>query len=293
MSNRRFILSILVSTLFAGSASALNNRSAVSVGGLDSNPCTVASPCRSFSVALAATASGGEVVALDSAGYGPFTIHQDVTVTGAPGIHAAITAPAGVAIDISGGSHVFLANLTILGNGSGTTGIRNTGALFLHVQNCFIEGFAGFGVVQPSGSMRTLVDHSTIDNDATGIEFADSSGVVDSSTINDCQNFGIRVVNTASPPTSFVVTSSMLRWNQVGVDVAANTSGSGVRATIDRCSFVNNGAGVQVNEVAGAFTTVILMSNNLESITGNGAYYSTGNNFIDLVSASLTQVGFQ
>src|SRR5437868_13874179 len=79
-------------------AIALNNRSAVSVTGLDSNTCSVASPCRSFGVALVATADGGEVVALDSAGYGPFSVGQNVTVSGAPGLHAAILGTPGDAI---------------------------------------------------------------------------------------------------------------------------------------------------------------------------------------------------
>jgi hypothetical protein len=58
----------------AAAASALNNRSAVSVSGNDVNPCTTVSPCRSFVAAVAATNAGGEVIAIDSGGYGPFVI---------------------------------------------------------------------------------------------------------------------------------------------------------------------------------------------------------------------------
>src|SRR5882672_11336232 len=81
---------------------ALNNRSAVSVNGSDADPCTVPSPCRTFTAALAATASGGEIIAIDSGGYGQsFTVSQPVTVSGAPGVHAAITATTGTAITIN------------------------------------------------------------------------------------------------------------------------------------------------------------------------------------------------
>src|SRR5438445_535301 len=83
--------------------SVLNNRSAVSVNGSDLNACTVASPCRSFNAAIAETAPSGEIVALDSAGYGPFTVTMDVTISGAPGVHAAITATSTDAITISVG----------------------------------------------------------------------------------------------------------------------------------------------------------------------------------------------
>ena len=92
---RRISLFSLFAFLVAAVATAQNNRSAVAVSGNDLNPCTVASPCRSFAVALAHTVAGGEVIALESGGYGPFTVTQSVTVSGAPGVHAAITATSG------------------------------------------------------------------------------------------------------------------------------------------------------------------------------------------------------
>src|SRR6266550_6864327 len=94
----------LVSLLIASAAVAQplgNNRSAVSVAGNDANACTTTAPCRSFSVALSRTNPGGEVIAFDSGGYGPFTITYSVSVIGAPGIHAAITTGTSDAIDVN------------------------------------------------------------------------------------------------------------------------------------------------------------------------------------------------
>src|SRR5438067_11903719 len=85
------VLCIFVSV----SAFAASSRTAVSVNGSDSNPCTVASPCRSFSAAIAQTALGGDVVALDSGGYGTFIVNQPLTVQAAPGVYAGITVPSG------------------------------------------------------------------------------------------------------------------------------------------------------------------------------------------------------
>ena len=62
---RRISLFSLFAFLVAAVATAQNNRSAVAVSGNDLNPCTVASPCRSFAVALAHTVAGGEVIALE------------------------------------------------------------------------------------------------------------------------------------------------------------------------------------------------------------------------------------
>src|SRR5437762_12772434 len=97
MSNRSRAVAVvaLLFSFAAPAAFALNNRSAVSVTGFDTNPCTPASPCRSFSYAITQTNPDGEIIALDTAGYGPFTIDRVITVCGAPAVHAAITATTG------------------------------------------------------------------------------------------------------------------------------------------------------------------------------------------------------
>src|ERR1700747_3305666 len=107
-----FVLS--VSSAFA------NNRSAVSVNGNDLNPCTVASPCRSFTAAIALTNPGGEVIALDSAGYGPFAVPSSLTISGAPGVHAAITVTLvsgiGITVNAAATDNVTLRSLVVIGN---------------------------------------------------------------------------------------------------------------------------------------------------------------------------------
>src|SRR5215831_4846127 len=81
--NTRITASLLASSLLlilASGASAQVQRTFVSGGGSDSNPCSRTAPCRTFGQALSQTSSGGEVVALDSAGYGPFSITQAVSI---------------------------------------------------------------------------------------------------------------------------------------------------------------------------------------------------------------------
>jgi hypothetical protein len=206
MSRIQWVLVGVILQSIAFSGFAANNRSAVSSTGLDTNPCTVAAPCRSFGAAIAVTANGGEVIALDSAGYGPFTINQDVSVSGAPGIHAAITATSGNAISVTGGVNgVYIQNLFILGGGTGAGGISDTGAFRLRVSNCFIEGFISFGIQATIGVL--LVDHTLVENDGTGIDFADTNGgAVDESSVNRCSTTGIHFIwlpkrRTAGSPT--------------------------------------------------------------------------------------------
>jgi hypothetical protein len=74
---------------------------------------------------MAQTNPGGNVIVLDSAGYGTFTIAKSVSIIVPAGVFAGI-APGpggnGVVIDVPGG-HVRLQGLTISGNG-GNVGIK-------------------------------------------------------------------------------------------------------------------------------------------------------------------------
>jgi hypothetical protein len=66
----------LIATLASSGAYALSNHTFVSGNGSDSNPCSIAAPCRSFAGALAQTSTGGEIAVLDTAGYGAVTIRS-------------------------------------------------------------------------------------------------------------------------------------------------------------------------------------------------------------------------
>src|SRR6266700_1968683 len=71
--------------------------------GNDANPCTRTSPCRNFQAAIAQTLPGGEVIALDSGGYGPVTITQAVALIAPAGVYAGISVFSGAGIAINAG----------------------------------------------------------------------------------------------------------------------------------------------------------------------------------------------
>src|SRR5262249_15628078 len=154
---------------------ALNNRSAVSVNGLDTNPCTLASPCRSFTQAIPATNPGGEIVALDSAGYGPFTISGSLTVSGAPGTHAALTVTTGAGITLSAIStdNVTIRNLVLIGAGGGS-GLSGT-AGHLHMMGCAISGFTSAAIDFQGGAFT--IDRCDLLDNGTGIGITSATGL--------------------------------------------------------------------------------------------------------------------
>src|SRR5262249_6314859 len=114
---RSILTGIAVSLVVLSSAFAQSGRTFVSAGtGSDLNACSRSAPCRSFTAALAVTNAGGEVIALDSGGYGPFTVSKAVSITSPGGVYAGLTVPSGTGVTINAGASdvVRLSGLTIV-----------------------------------------------------------------------------------------------------------------------------------------------------------------------------------
>jgi len=171
-------------------------RTFVSTGGNDANACTRAEPCRNFAAAIANTTAGGEVVALDSGGYGAFSIDKAITIAGAPGAHVAVTVFSGTGITVNVGANdtVVLRNLYVTGLG-GLTGIFFQGGGRLFVESVVASGLSNRGLeatapnaelfvrdsvfrsnasagVQVTGSLRAEVADSRADRNGFGFYFA-------------------------------------------------------------------------------------------------------------------------
>jgi hypothetical protein len=152
------------------SAYAQAQRTFVSAAaGNDANPCTRALPCRGFAAAIATTATDGEVVVLDSGGYGPVAITQAVTLFAPSGVYAGVTAFSGTAISISPAPTevVRIAGISLNSLGA-TTGINATEGL-VFIENCSFERFTSSGV-RFSGS-KLDVNDSVFRNTAMGSSY--------------------------------------------------------------------------------------------------------------------------
>jgi len=143
----------LVSLLLANAdaAAATAQRTFVASSGNDANPCTLALPCRGFAAAVAQTSAAGEVIVLDSAGYGAVAITQSVSIIAPSGVYAGISVPptgsaTGVLI-ATAGVEVVLRGLTINSTG-GTYGVRMTSGAKLTLEDCVISRFATDGTAK-------------------------------------------------------------------------------------------------------------------------------------------------
>ena len=129
-------------------AGASAQRTFVSSTGVDNSVCNLTGPCRSFAAAIAVTNFGGEVVVLDSAGYGPVIITQSVSLIAPPGVYAGISvfAPdAGVVVNAGASDKVLLRGLSITGQG-GINGIVVASAAEVSIENCVVSHMTGSGI---------------------------------------------------------------------------------------------------------------------------------------------------
>jgi hypothetical protein len=162
----------------ASPALALANRVFVSARlGNDANSCDNAlTPCQTFAGAVTQLNPNGEVIVLDSGGYGPVTITQGVTIEAPAGVTAFIHPPSGDAITVNAsGATVTLRGLVL--NGGTQSGISVPAVGTLNVENCFITGFGFEGIYMFSPGqlnvkgtdIKNCANNGIIVNNSTGV----------------------------------------------------------------------------------------------------------------------------
>jgi hypothetical protein len=296
----RFALGpILFVALFATASIAQNNRSFVSGAGLDSNPCSLTLPCRTFGQAISVTNTGGEVIVLTSAGYGPFTINKAVTVEAPAGVYAGITATGssdGIDIDAGSMDTVILRGLTVTSQGSSGSGIVFNSGGALHIETCVTSGFLangsvdgihGSGIGINNFGNVFVTDTIARDNDIgitigpTGTGTTDTAYVaMDQVQLDGNTVYGMFVV--PSGPGAIVTAairnssaSDNGEGNGVGI-FAAGVNGGTADLDIESCLIANNdGSGLTEGEGSGSKGAMSISNCTITGNTGD-AYFSSG-----------------
>jgi hypothetical protein len=135
----------------------------VSGSGNDSNACTFASPCLTFTGALAKTTAGGIITAMDAGDFGPVSISKSVTIDGNNLGSITDSNSSEIMISITSSSaNVIVQNLTINGLGSASYGIDVTSGNLI-VDNCRIMNFVEDGIFF-QGTGNLTVENSRIES---------------------------------------------------------------------------------------------------------------------------------
>jgi hypothetical protein len=260
------IVATAVVALHSASASAQAVRTFVSGLGSDTNPCSGTQPCRTLAHAISMTNAGGEIVVLDSSGYGTLTISKAITIT-AVGVDAAISiGNAGDdGIDITAGASdaVNLNGLTLIGNGIGTSGISLSSAGTLNIQNCSITGFGNDGIFLGGAATSSLSDTIIANNGQHGVEF-DPSAAANASFLR---------VQMLGNQNDFFLEN----FNASGTAVAASLEDSVVAGS--------SSAGINVESINNATTTTVNLSNS--QVFNNNLGLEVANGVINLEQVTL------
>jgi hypothetical protein len=200
----------------------------VSATGLDGNPCTFASPCRTFQHAHDVAPSGGEIDVLDPAGYGALTITKAISIQGHG--FAGIAAVSGDAITVNAGAtdKINLRGLLIDGVGTGNNGVTFTAGATLDVQECLVRNFKGNGILfQPSGTSTLFVSDGRIaanGGDGIAVLGGGAIGAINRVTIENNVLFGLHFGNGSPTTVSLTVSDSTISNNGAGVALVGSAN---------------------------------------------------------------------
>ena len=275
--NRKTLIFVLIAILtlcFASMAQAQATRTWVSGVGDDANPCSRTAPCKTFAGAISKTATGGEISVLDPGGFGAVTITKSITINGEgtlAGILAAGTV--GVIINPPSTGVVTLRNLSIVGAGTGTDGIRILNGAKINIEKCSINGFINQGIdIIPN--VAALVQHVNVSD----------------TDIRHNTQQGIQVLPAGGAQIRLVVTDSLINNNGLaGVDIAgANNSGSVTRSTLS-----NNNPGAQAQQATSTLflDSCLIVNNATSGITSQAGVVRVHNSTISNNAAAIAGAG--
>src|SRR5215472_11777920 len=231
---------VFACSMYASSAQA--QRVFVSATGSDGNPCSFASPCRSFQHAHDVAPAHGEIDVLDPAGYGAVTITKAISIQG-HGFSGITVAGGANGITINAGSSdaITLNGLILDGANVGFNGIVFNSGSSLAVSNCVVQNFfwngsSGFSgsipgngvLIQPtSGAVKFVITNTIVSNNGSiGIFYvppsgsATAAGVIDQVVATN-NRYGIVITtqNGGGPTTTAISNSIASNSTIVGIIV--------------------------------------------------------------------------
>ena len=224
--------------------------------GNDANDGSRGSPKRNFQAAHDAVAAGGQIVVLDTAGYGALNITKSVAVTVPPGVNGFVTVSgdnSGITINAGAGDVVALRGLIVEGGGSGNSGLGISAVTVgnVSVVDCTARSFAtGIGVA-PTTAGKAYVHNCEVRGCANGL------------LINSGSQLGSVIA---------LVTGCRLEQNQFGLNASNPNSSASVDVTLVDCALAGNTA-----YAVTAFATGCLVRADNCRITGNAGGVSVGN----------------
>lgn len=283
-----FLATVFTAMLAPGLAAAQSARTFVSGDGSDSNPCTVAAPCRSFAQALSQTSSGGEILVLDAAGYGPLAINKAVSIVSPTGVYAGITVPPnGTGVAIYSNVAVTLRGLTINGAGVGATGIAVSGGGTVEVHDCTVRGVTQNGIIFSDAGTLLIADTTVTQSGAAAIHMraanADGRNALSMSRVKlTNSDKGFNMIGASGSSGYATMDGSIIAGNNTGISLATDTGSATMVTLFSSASALQNNT---MSYNVGTGTSLVLEKTSSRprgplASMNNGKIYSFGDNAI-------------
>ena len=289
--------------LFSATGAATTaQRTFVASTGNDTNPCSIAAPCRGFARAITQTSAGGEVIVLDSAGYGPVTVTKSASIIAPAGTYAGISVISGNGVTVNApGATVVLRGLSINGQG-GNNGIVLQAAARLRVENCVISAMhiAGISHMATAPDAELIVlDTIVRDNGGSGIYLLANVGSLVLDHVRSEHNGGNGVSLTPSVGSLgalATIADSVFTHNEGDGIGADSVGGATITLHVDRSVMSNNGQnGFRAAASAGSGVATVsrnaISDNGGDGISiGEGAAVAASENVVHRNSGSGVHV---
>jgi hypothetical protein len=255
MKTSNIVKFLVVVVMGSGLTFGQASRTWVSGVGDDANPCSRTAPCKTFAGAISKTAAGGEIDALDPAGYGALTITKAITIDGGGGQVASVLVSGtnGIVVQAGPSDVVILRNLRFNGIGTGLNGIRFLSGRDLNVENCYIFGFLQNGIdiaLNQATPASVHVFHSVLKN---------NGGV------------GIRAANAVAPSVLVGIDFTEIALDNIGVEAASHSSVTINNAMISKAA----SDGIKSDSTTGGDSVISIAHSELIN-NANGATSTAG-----------------
>jgi hypothetical protein len=213
--------------------------------GNDVNDGSRGSPKRNFQAAHDAVAAGGQVVVLDTAGYGALKITKSLAITVPPGVNGFVTVTGtnnAITVAAGAGSVVSLRGLIIEGGGSRQSagngpgfGLYVTSVGWLSVEDCAIRNFLDALPFIPTNTGRLAVHNTTVRNCRYGIDLQGVGGGDTSAVISGCRLENLNEAVIATGVVLAELEDSVIAQGNIAVHIG--TSPDFTRVAVSNCKF--------------------------------------------------------
>jgi hypothetical protein len=286
--HRLFSACVLAAAALAVGQALAAQRHFVASTGNDANPCALLQPCRTFAAAAALVDPNGEIIVLDTAGYGAVTVTKPLSIISPSGVYAGISVFAGqsgITINAPGGS-VKLAGLWINGQG-GDAGIDVQNAARVTVEGVSVTNMGAFGFVSTAAGAVIAIRSSVFrDNGFSGIATS-GAGDITIDGVHSSRNGGLGISITSGKA---AISNSVTNDNaSSGVGVSAPTLTQTELAIRDHTSSGNAASGIYATQ-AGLGQTFVTVSRSAITSNAHGVYGVLGGQGQVRMSVSDSQV---